>query len=100
MATLYIEEFASLPALSNGQAIQAGLQPSVAAQTVAIGAASAQSSAFNASTKFVRLHTDVVCSYLFGADPTATATSPRMPADATEYFAVIAGQKVAVIENT
>ena len=98
MATLFIEEFSAGSA--PGIPLPVGRQPAAATQTVSIGAVTAQSSAFGATTRFVRLHTDAVCSYAFGADPTATTSKPRMAANQTEYFAVEPGQKIAVIANT
>ena len=100
MSTLYIEEFAELAIAKNGQVIQAGQQPAVTTQAVTISGTSAQSAAFNARTRFVRLHTDGIISYLFGADPTATTAKPRMGSGQTEYFAVRPGLKVAAITNT
>lgn len=99
MAVVYISEYADLRYLS-------GYEPAIATQTVAIGGASAQSAAFNENTNFVRVHTDAICSVLFGTNPTATATSPRMAAGQTEYFAVknpldaASRLKLAVITNT
>jgi len=52
---------------------------------VAIGAGSVQSSAFNAKTRFVRLHADAICSIEFGTNPTAAATTARMAAGQTEF---------------
>ena len=100
MAVLYISEYQDMPMTGSGPAFQAGMEPAIATQTVAIGGTSTQSAAFNASTRFVRLHTDAICSVLFGSNPTATATSPRMAANATELFGVKGGHKVAVITNT
>ena len=100
MAVVYIEEFPESPVGKNGQIIPAGRQPSLATQVVSITVGSLQSAAFNAKTKFIRMHADSVCSYLFGSNPTATTTTPRMAANQTEYFAVNAGDKVAVISNT
>jgi hypothetical protein len=107
MATLYVTEFRGIgqePALrtwGNGPALmQFAQQPPVAEQTVAIGATSAQSNAFNSATNMVRISTDAICSVLFGNNPTATAGSARMAAGQTEYFAVGPGMKVAVITNT
>ena len=99
MPVLYVSEYISLPVVS-GKFIQAGDEPAVATQTVPIGAGSLQSVAFNPNTRFVRVHTDAICSVLFGADPTATAASPRMAAGSTEFFGVKPGHKVAVITNT
>lgn len=100
MASLYITEYARQPFDSNGQRVPAGEEPALAIQKVTVGVASAQSAAFNAATKFVRLHTDVICSVIFAADPTATASHSRMAANSTEFFGVVAGHKVAVITNT
>jgi len=74
MATLYIQEYAKLAVDDMGKPVQIGQEPALASQTVAIGGASVQSAAFNARTKFVRLHTDVICSVKFGANPTATTS--------------------------
>lgn len=101
MAVLYITEYADMAQTVRGGA-QIAQSPALAAQTVAIAGASAQSSAFNALTTFVRVHTDAICSIVISTNPTATATSKRMAADQTEYFGVPVGQsyKVAVISNT
>lgn len=108
MATLYITEFqalgqAGLPTNGFGPngPTQAAQQPPVADQTpVSITGASAQSAAFNAATTLVRIHTDSICSILFGTNPTATTANARMVAGQTEYFGVLPGMKVAVIANT
>jgi len=61
-----------------------------------------QSAAFNAKTRMVRIHTDSICSIEFGTNPTATTSTGRMAAGATEYHGVPVGQNymVAVITNT
>jgi hypothetical protein len=100
MAVLYISEYSDMR-LSYGQlAIQAPFEPSLAEQHVAIGGTSTPSSAFNDKTKFVRLHTDAICSVKFGTSPTAVTTEKRMAAGQTEFFGVRPGDKVAVISNT
>jgi hypothetical protein len=105
MATVYIEEFSAIGQQLPTDGRQASLpqcarQPSVAAQTRSASGSTAQSSAFNVATRFVRVHTDAIISYKFGANPTAATTDPRMAADTTEYFAVNPGDKLAVITNT
>ncbi len=100
MAVLYVSEHAEL-VVHQGGGGQALSEPPIAEQTVAIGATSAQvTNAFNAKTRFVRVHTDAICSILFGANPTATATNKRLAANQTEIFRVTPGHKVAVITNT
>lgn len=98
MAVVYITEYTRTP-LDIGQSIPAGQEPGVN-QTVAITAGSVQSAAFGADTKFVRIHTDAICSIKFGTAPTAAATDARLPANGTEFFGVRPGDKVAVITNT
>lgn len=101
MSVCYISEYAHLGADGRTLWLNSPLEPPIAEQTVAIGA-EAKSAAFNASTKFVRVHVDAVCSILFGTAPTATTSKKRMAANTTEYFAVPMGQsyKLSVITNT
>lgn len=98
MATLYITEFSALATKVTDAPI--AQMPPVAEQTRSISGSSAQSSAFNAATRFVQLHTDAICSIAIGANPTATTSTMRMPADTIIYFGVTAGDKVAAITNT
>lgn len=106
MAVLYITEYAVTGRDLAGKPIPVPMEPPLAEQTVAIGGGSVQSAVLNVKTTLVRLHTDAICSKLFGSNPTATATSGRMAAGTTEYVAVDkqAGAdtvlKVAVITNT
>ena len=101
MAVLYITEYRTLGQIPNNVA-QIPQEPPLVEQTVAIAAGSAQSAAFNALTRHVRLHTDAVCSIEFGTNPTATTSTQRMAANQTEYHGVPEGGsfKVAVILNT
>ena len=99
MAKVFISEYDVMPVLS-GLAVPTGQEPAVAEQVVAVGGSSVQSTAFAVQTKFVRVHTDAICSYSFGANPVATANTPRLAANATEFFGVRGGHKVAIITNT
>lgn len=99
MAYLFITEYDRLGTDTRTD-VEVGREPALATQRVAISGSSAQSAAFNANTKFVRIHTDQICSILFGANPTATTSTTRLAADSTEYFGVTGGHKVAVINNT
>lgn len=99
MATLYISEYVRM-GLDSRVPVPAGEEPALATQTVAVSGTSAQSSAFNANTRFVRIHTDTICCLVFGSSPTATTSGMRMAADQTEYFAVTPGNKLAVILGT
>jgi hypothetical protein len=100
MATLYITEFSQMSQVGGPQAMPQ--DSPLAEQTVSIGGSSAQSSAFNVATRFVRLHCDSVCSIFLGVNPTAALTSGRMAANQTEYRGVPQGGgfQVAVIANT
>ena len=100
MATLYLEEYTGISGSQTDGSPQAAIQPSVATQTVAIAGSSTQSNPFNSKTNLVRITSDAVCSYLFGSNPTATATTPRLGIGVAEYFSVRPSDKVAVITNT
>lgn len=100
MATLYISEYASLLQAQNGSYIPVPQEPAIAVQTVAISGTSAQSAAFNAATKFIRVSPDGICSLKWGSNPTATTSDFRMVTNGAEYIGVTAGHKVAVITNT
>lgn len=107
MAILYITEYAELDIGPAGRVGQMPKEPPLAEQVVAITAASVQSAAFNAKTRFVRIHADAAAEVLFGTNPTAVVnTAGRMGAGQTEYRSVIDGVKsgtafkVAVIAPT
>lgn len=101
MATAYIREYASLATGVSG-GVQAPLEDGMADQTVSTSGASAQSSAFNVSTRFVAISTpaaQAVCAK-FGSNPTATTSHLRLPANGIYFFGVKPGQKVALIDVT
>lgn len=101
MAKVYITEYSVLPRDEKGISIPIPQEPCLVEQTpVAIGGSSVQSAAFDAATRFVCIRTDAICSIKFGSNPTATANTQRLRADATEFFGVAPGHKVAVITNT
>ena len=103
MTTLYVTEYATGGfAQVGGAVVQTPHEPPLAEQVISIGSGSVQSNAFNAQTTLVRLHTDSICSVLFGTSPTATASNQRFAANQTEYKTVPKGQsyKIAVIENS
>jgi hypothetical protein len=95
MAVLYISEYATI-SIPNAPI---AAEPSIITQTLAIGV-EVKSAAFNSQTRYVRIHTDAICSIAFGASPTAAITSMRLAAPQTEYFSVTPGHKVSVISNT
>lgn len=99
MATVYISEYGTL-GISNVGPIPVAPEPAIADQTISITGSSAQSSAFSANTRYIRVHTDSICSILVGTNPTALLTSKRLNANQTEYFAVAEGAKLAAIVNT
>jgi hypothetical protein len=99
MATLYVSEYDHVVSLLEG-ANPVAQEPALAEQHIAIGASSVQGSAFSSVTRFVRVHTDAICSIAIGTSPTAVATAKRMAANSTEYFGVRGGDTIAVITNT
>ena len=100
MSLLDIREYTTLAKDQDGRPLAAGQEPAAAGQQVTFTATAGQSAAFGSTTRFVRLHANGNCRILFGDNPTATATSPRMAAGASEYFGVAPGQKVSAIDAT
>ena len=100
MAILDVTHYRDLALASVGGAVQAGREPALSTQQVSISAGTLQSAAFPSGTKMVRVHADIACRVAFGANPTAAGTSMRMAAGQTEYFGVMEGHKVAVIQTT
>lgn len=102
MGILYITEYAGLmDAGAPGGHGQVPAEPPLATQTVSY-TTHAESSAFNAKTRLVRLHTDSICSFVFGTAPSATTSDSRMAAGTTEYHGVPPGAsyKVSAVSNT
>lgn len=107
MAKLYIREYANVASVghTSGPASVPGQAPQetcVARQTVDFTSGQTASSAFNAKTTFVRLHTDGICLFDIGASPNATSNGDRMAANQTEYFGVQPGMghTVSVVTTT
>ena len=102
MPTLYITEFSGIQPDPYSGSVVAAAVPSVADQTVAIGASSTQSAVLNAATRLIRVVSDVNCFTKIGVNPTASAETLRLVADSPEYFAVPAKSdyKIAVISET
>lgn len=97
-AKIYITEYVSTKPIGIGAVM--AQEPGSAEQLLNTTGTSAQSAAFGATTRFVRVHTDGIVSIKFGPNPTAVITAHRMAAGTTEYFAVQAGDKIAGIDNT
>ena len=100
MANLFVTEFDQAHIQAGVATPVANVMQQVEQTPIAIAGASAQSAAFGANTRLVRVHAGAICSIAFGANPTATTNNMRLSADQTEYFAVVPGLKVAVISNT
>lgn len=97
MASLYISEFER----PRNQWVQNANAPPIAEQKLAIGAA-VTSSAFQATTRQIRVHCDAICSIAFGptSSVTATTSNMRLAANQTEYFSVNNNSFISVISNT
>lgn len=97
MAVLYIQEYSRIAGDADGHHVQAGFEPAVTSQAVTF-TTTTQSAAFNTATKFIRVFSDTACYVKFGSNPTATtATDMPLAANTAEFFAVVAGQKIAAV---
>lgn len=101
MARLYVTEYEHMIELAGGR-LPVGKEPAVASQAFTFTGTAAASAAFQSRTKFIRVHTDAICSIVFGTAPVATGDSMRLAAGQTEYFGIPgeASYKVSAITNT
>jgi hypothetical protein len=88
MAKLYVTEYSLAGQDQRGRSAQVAHEPPVTTSVVTFTGTAAASSAFNAATALVRIHTDADCHVAFGTNPTATTSSRKMVAGQTEYFGV------------
>ncbi len=80
----------------NFEAIIPGLS-----QTVAVGAASAQSTALDDNTTIVRLFATVDCFIAIGSNPTAaSATGMFIPGGIIDFIGINKNDKIAVIRSS
>ena len=87
-ATCKISEYRTLTQDASGAMIPVALEPALTTQTVTY-TTSAQSAAFNANTRFIRVVCDAKAHFRIStAGTNATANSPYLPADTPEYFGV------------
>jgi len=99
MGTVNVTQLRSIARELDGVVMPVAKTPVISSENVTSSGTSAQSAEFAASCSYVRIATDTTVRILFGDDPTALAASVRLLADTTEYFGVVAGQKVAVIDE-
>lgn len=101
MSKLYITEYEHMIELAGGR-LPVGKEPKVAGQAFSFTGTPGVSAAFNIRTKFVRIHTDGICSVAFGTAPTATIDDARLASGQTEYFGIEpqSSYKVSAITNT
>ncbi len=99
---LDITEYVDLARDARGNVVLTGLEPSRVVQQVPVGSTSAQSQPTSDVTRFVRLHSDTTCRVKFGlpgSSPVANPTCQRMVAGGSEFFGVVPGTVIAVIES-
>lgn len=63
-----------------------------------VGATSAQSAAFDGSTRYITVQSDEACHVVRGGNPTATTADFSIAAGETHDFGVFPGQKLAWIQ--
>jgi len=101
MAYLYVSEYSRIAGDAGGN-IPMSYEAPLADYTVSVGSGSVQGPVFQSATRYVRLHSDSICSVLIGSNPTVTTSNGRMAANQTEYRSIPqgVGYQVAVIANS
>ncbi len=106
MATLNIVYYDKMAKDISGNTVLAGQEPNKGGEVVTY-TTSTQSAAFPETAHILRLIADSDAYIAFGADPTATSTSPlRLEANVAEYLGIpdgnkrVSGLKLAVYDGT
>lgn len=100
MTKAYVSEYSAMPQQA-GELYQIGNEPSITVQVVDYTSGAATSAAFNAGTRFIRVHVDSIASFLVSAAGTsATTSAARMAANQTEFLGVQPTHKISFITNT
>lgn len=87
-ATCKVSEYRALAVDDSGREIPVALEPRITSQNVSY-TTSAQSSAFNSATRFIRVICDAKAHFrITTAGTNAAATDPYIPADTPEYFGI------------
>ena len=64
VSNAYISEYATLGSTSNGGPAQIASLPAIIDQKIDFSGGATSSAAFNAATKFIRIHCDAACSFV------------------------------------
>lgn len=100
MATLYINEYETLPTLPSGRP-QIAQEPVTATQAVSYTGTAGLSSAFDAKTKYIAITSPGIFSYRVGDSSVVATTSDfRIPADNIIFMAVPKSGYISAIVNT
>lgn len=99
MATLWIREYSDI---GRAAASAGGARPQIAVEpgadmTPVTFSTTAQSAAFAATTRYIAMIASAAFHYVVAANPTATTSALKVPADTLIYVAVTPGQKIAAI---
>lgn len=84
--------------MTTGLIVDSTNRPTGAGEVVSYDSSTANSTAFPAGTKNVRVVTTTHCYVEVGTSPTATSASFMLPAYVVEYFTVVAGEKIAILK--
>ncbi len=99
MSNAFISEYRKIKQDESGAFVPVAVEPPLTTQQITFST-SAASSAFNESTRFIRVICDAKAHFKFDAAPTAIATDPYMPPDTEQHFGVSAGGKVAFYDGS
>ncbi len=100
MATLHISEYDKLAKDPMGHGVPVPQEPAIATQSVTF-TTSAQSAVFNPKTRYIRIIADEKAHFLIDDSPVATASSPPIAADTSEFFGLSrTGLRIAAYDGT
>jgi len=94
-----VTQYTRLATDAAGHTVQVGAAPGLGSFELTNGASAVNSSPFPDTVRFIRVATDAKIRVAIGVGATATSTSPLMHANSTEFFSVIPGDRISVINS-
>jgi hypothetical protein len=93
---LFLTEYMDVAKDRGSNFIAAGMEPSVAEQSITLTGTSQQSAAFNERTAFVMVHAQEAACLAWGTNPAADTAKQRMAAGETRFYGVPPGKSFKV----
>jgi hypothetical protein len=99
MAKLWVAEYQYCAKTKDGTPLPAPREPADVVQVLDFGGGAVTGASFRKTTEFVSIIADADCHYAVGQNPSASASSMRLPTGVERFFGVdgFHGHKLSVV---